>query len=534
MNKIAYISNYFFCFTLAALNIYLYRAHLFEILWPTGDTAFFFERYFNPDFIPNDFFTNASSESNPRYVFGYLIIFLTYVFSTNWYTVLCGVQFFFIISIPILFYTFIVLVLRQWSNRDGIVLYTLSFICVFIAMIRLSSIFEIAGWKAMRFIAIPENMSRYPGLISFIAYYQLNKNKAYVVAILIFLSTLVHPTVGLCSFAFLAILNFKSVTKLPIILSAISCFSALILILILFQVENTLSTKELFEYYVVFRHPHHYLVSEFAGWRGLWELSFSFISISMLCLGLFFMSKKDKDTAILSFLFTFSYISCVLIQYLFVELIPTRIFILLGIIRFSVFGYWMLSILFSIFILKYIATQKNINRLVDRLRFLSPLFLEQKYSFELSYVLIISFIISCTIIFFQPKLSYPLQERSLSIKKWVEQTPSNSTFAVPPDEHGLSLEIPLGMQRAIFVSGCFPFREDAIKEFYTRNALLYGKDKKVDYYRQLSPKDFLRISKTYPLDYVIIEQEYSQAFQDYAAHFADKGIKIYAVKDFED
>src|SRR3990172_2880231 len=53
--------------------------------WPGNDMGCFFERHADPNFLPDDYFTNSVVQPSPRHVFGFLIIGLAQLLGTDWY-----------------------------------------------------------------------------------------------------------------------------------------------------------------------------------------------------------------------------------------------------------------------------------------------------------------------------------------------------------------------------------------------------------------------------------------------------------------
>ena len=523
--------HYILCFLLAASSIYLYRGTLlYFFLGTVSDMAFLLERYFNPNFITNDFFTNASSESNPRWIYAYLVIGLTKLFSSDWHTTLCAIKVFLILAVPVIWYGVLFNILLKYSNGNRLVIGSLSFVCVFLAIFpEISHPFSIACFYNFEIQPISSNIALYTGLFAYLISFLEKKYTTYLVCILFFLSTFVNPSMGLCVYAFFAILNFKKVFSWQVILSGLMCVLAGVSIMLIFQVENTLSAKELYEYYAnLAGHRVHYIPSYFLKKNS----NFFIITGFLFCFAIIYKARKENDLFILSILFALALSASVGLQYLFVELIHTRVFILLGITRFTSFTYWMFVILLATFISKSLPTE----RLINRFEFFQFLFSQGQNKLKLSYMLLVCIVLSYIYISSQTNISYPIQEKDLPLKEWISTTPTNSIFAAPTQH--LSKDIALGMKRAIFANSYFPFREDALKEHVQRRKLLRGEwvtahsigFNRINYYRSLTPHDFVRISKIYPLDYVLIESKYDSSFQKYEADFEYEDIKVYAVK----
>jgi hypothetical protein len=77
---------YFFCIFLSLYAVYHFfvkGGSAFE--WPALDMGPFLERTFHPDFIPNDFFTNTSSDISPRQIYGYFVVGMAKMLNTDLY-----------------------------------------------------------------------------------------------------------------------------------------------------------------------------------------------------------------------------------------------------------------------------------------------------------------------------------------------------------------------------------------------------------------------------------------------------------------
>ena len=176
--------------------------------------------------------------------------------------------------------------------------------------------------------------------------------------LIIFISTIIHPAMGVNNLIFLFLFYIKKIDfyylKKFLIFSFFSIVIPIIVLKINFPTYASLSGKEFFDIYVGYRHPHHYLVSE-----RIFNLPISFDNAGQLKIQLAHLSSYIVWFIILFFITVFSYfhtkkifllnllIFCgfnfiALIQYFFVEVLYIKIFIELGITRFTT----LLSIIF--------------------------------------------------------------------------------------------------------------------------------------------------------------------------------------------
>ena len=128
---------------------------------------------------------------------------------------------------------------------------------------------------------------------------------------------------------------------------------------------------------------------------------------------------------------------------------------------------------------------------------------------------------------------------------FIETTDKNCVFAA---YHGnYRLDIPNIAKRAIFSGNGFPFNESYFKKYQSRKELMSGTRKDIDkiegswegekvnnFFRTKRPKDFLKISQKYKLDYIVIENEYSSNFKNYSPNFENNKVKIYKISDFKE
>ncbi len=196
-------------------------------------------------------------------------------------------------------------------------------------------------------------------------------------------------------------------------------------------------------------------------------------------------------------LFILSFNFSVIGQYLFVELFPIKEFVLLGMSRFTMFGYWMIAILWTIILSELLNRKlKNINTFLKKFNVnLSPAFFA---------AIIISIFIALIIIKDNPKKTHIAHNNKLS--NFISKTDKNAVFAAPLNNI-FPETIQLIHKRSVFVGNTFPFNEKYFKEYNNRRKALYGSSKnKSIYFHKLSLKDFKEIQKKYKLDYVIFDK----------------------------
>jgi hypothetical protein len=118
----------------------------------------------------------------------------------------------------------------------------------------------------------------------------------------------------------------------------------------------------------------------------------------------------------------------------------------------------------------------------------------------------------------------PVDESTISLYDFAKRSKESDVFVLPFDA-GLP-EFPLQTRRAIFFGNGFPFSESSFLEWLNRKAYVFGLDaqtrqlpgswigeKYANHYRRLRPADFVRMSTSYKLDYVVVETGHLQYFK---------------------
>ena len=104
---------------LAAISVNNFVHHAptaFE--WPGTDMAPFYERQQDPQFLPNDYYTNSISQPNPRLVFGYAVVGLARLFHTDWYSIYFAIRVLMTLTVPVLWYLALVGMIEPTLRDD--------------------------------------------------------------------------------------------------------------------------------------------------------------------------------------------------------------------------------------------------------------------------------------------------------------------------------------------------------------------------------------------------------------------------------
>lgn len=537
-------TNYRYIFTailsIVSLIIFL-RASPTAYDWPAMDMGPFFSRQADPNFAINDFFTNSSSKPNPRFIFGYVIIALKNLLFTNWYSAMFFLKVVLVMFLPSLIYLVLTnIFIDIQDEKRKIMIYIFLFIFTLLAFSGyFINFFTIALWSLLSMTPIAQSLSV---LVGFFAAYLSSFNKfRYIYPILFVFASLLHPAEGLFLIVFFLIIKYFKNKKIDYIIYFLSgILIPFCILLSLFPSSSNLSGTNFVYHYILANHSFHYLPTHFTGTSTNplpWYINFALINLlffTSLLVGYF---KKDNFLKTTSFLCLITYAGCVLFEYLFVELYPLKSFAMLGPVRFTMFGYWLLVVIYS-----YI--------LSDFYKYFIFLFIKFKNEFKKNTILlaILIWLLLLMLIYvnFKDNPFQKIRNEDKNFYSWIENnTNSKQTFV--SNLHELIVNLPLVSNRSIFTGNGFPFREDDFEMYDDKRFLVFGSPedwKKNDdgawdgikinnFYRSLGPADFVKVSLRYPLDYVIIEKNFSDKFYKYSPVFENDNIKIYRITDLK-
>jgi len=481
--------------------------------YPSIDMAAFFERANDPDYLTNDFYTNSISEPNPRWIFGYFVLALAFIFGTDWYSILFFLKALFSISLPAMLFILVYLRLHK-ENRVNIFVISLAtiIICWSAYSDDVFDIFSVAIWHPIYGYAVPQNLGILLSLISCIfLFYKKSGFYLYIGLSLFLFSALLHPVSTLLATIFFVLMHFDLVTiKRLLLLSVIYIISSIALLLFFYE-PSGLDSTSFIEFYVFNRLPFHYAPSRFESSGLEWEDNFILINAILAATFILSAIRKYKKLAIMSLIALSSYIGCVLLQYILVETLMIKPIAIIGPARFTMFGFWMMVICLIYFLQLSLSKpkMKNNNLTNDNLGKISSIF---------TIVVIISSIIFTAIFKDTPKEW--IINNNKALYKWIDNnTKDDDIIAVP--EMVMGINIQLFAKRAIFANrpiGPVLFNEKSFKEDKERYESLFGTYKEqilledkipslalaaLNYYHNLTPERVKDISEKYKLDYIL-------------------------------
>ncbi|MCL6274282.1 hypothetical protein M3P19_09690 [Muricauda sp. 2012CJ35-5] len=469
--------------------------------WGEQDMMPFLERFFNPEFLAEDFFTNSTVIKNPRWVYGYFLVTIVKFSGISWYKVLYVLKLCFQIIAPILYYKVIVVIAGKFIEPDKLrrmLLFILPCLVLMVFLKEYRYYFSVGSWSSYNPYLHAYNISIVFGFLAIFLKEKQYRPIAYIP--LFILSCFFHPAMGLYTMAFYIVFllpDFKKHLK-EIQIIFFTGIISVFMVKFLFAGETVLSTKEFIDIYVKERHPWHYSVPDFNNLKGDWRVIFTWMNILFLAPILIGIYKKNKNVWLVSLVAWIFYVMAIFCQYVFIDVLPVKLFAYLGVSRFTTFGYWMLLIIWSITISLFINEKKQSTY---------PSLGKRNFTF------IIFTLVFVGIIF----IDDPIEERrrrQWSFYEFVKSTDNNSVFTTYSAK--MNTDIRLVGLRAVFIGDEFPFSEEDILEYGDRRRLMYGSYQNGDYgskyYRKLKPKDFVKIAGKYKLDYIVIEKKYSSQF----------------------
>jgi hypothetical protein len=283
-------------------------------------------------------------------------------------------------------------------------------------------------------------------------------------------------------------------------------------------------------------HASHYHLANFGSLTPIgWQYSAMLICSLLFAMAIWFYHLRHVKIFVFMLLCLAAYIGAILGQYIAVDLWPIRPLINLGPVRFTALGYWMLVIggaLIAWTLLPQVSSEPTRPAMPPRSRHLIIGFvLAAMASLTLSPVLI----------------DKPLEDRKAADRaffEFIDTTDTQSVFAAYFSDYLTA--IPNIGDRAIFAGNGFSFNEAFMREWFERRKMVLGDIETVSklpggwigekhnaFYRQLTPADFVRARQKYGLDYVVVENAYSQAFRAYKPSYQDAAKSVYSVAHFQ-
>ena len=218
----------------------------------------------------------------------------------------------------------------------------------------------------------------------------------------------------------------------------------------------------------------------------------------------------------------------VIMQWIAIDVFPNKLGAILGPIRYTQFIYWYVVFYGAIIFNNYFKlnfTKRNSLKSIPNV----------KYVVALIFFLLLIRVDN-------PKDNFLNTHNG--IEEFISSTDRNSIFIIFPTSD-FKFYFQYALNRSVFNGIGFPFNEKYFEEFQARKNLTYGSfedvkllkgswigEKHQNFFRNLTPNDFLLLSKNQKIDFVIIEKLYNQNFKEYVPSFSNEEVEIYRIDQF--
>lgn len=428
-----------------------------------------------------DYYTNSILES-PKIIIVYLVnsIFSDWSYGIYFFKVLIN------LSIHVSIWFLFISVVKHNLKYDNINFdYKISLLTIFLFIIFISDITKRIhgpgsansplGWGGIQFMEDfnEMNLSFILGIYAIIKVLKKDKILNLISLVILFVSTIIHPVMGICNFILLILFFRKKFNyiylKNILIFIFFSIFIPIIILKIFSPSDPTLSGRELFEIYVLERHPHHYLISDkiFETYHPidlidyhcflLWSCFFS--------LSLIFSIKFTKKILPLNIMIFSIFHLLPIIHYFTVEVFHLKVFIQLGITRFTS----MISIIF------FVQSVLNLIYFFNNYRQADNNIFNYKNGWKFFDQLNFLIIIILTLLVVNNTYIHPMDDKKFinyhQITKWVEKNITDKKEILLIDDNDTYLSNFLrvfGKQKIFYDYESFPFSEKYIKTYIHR------------------------------------------------------------------
>lgn len=452
--------------------------------WPNVSIIPLIQKIENNDFLSIDNYLSGATDS-PNIIFAQLVNFLS-TFNQDIFTTLFLIKLLYIFFIPVLTMKFCFILVERYNlitsfsqtlvHFQKIMIFVMIFCLTNLVYLHaflesilnnlnihtfsFDSFFMPFGWPNILthlFIA-PSTFAYGLGIIFNILYLQSNKKFNFIAATLLFITTLIHPVLGIAHFAigciFALSLSFKYETIINLIKYFLTALAVPIMILILnFGSQGSIDAATFIDTYILLRHPHHYSMSMVFSWGSLFWLM-----IMALNMFLAVHLRSRQLITLTALVFIFMSLSA-LTQYLGTEVFKILTIAELGPSRFTQYLIF-LSTISSIFILgEFLSTRAN-----NFLRLLNKNTPEIKNSSVIFFFIGIFFV---SFAFLNSQKFDDYSDRDKSLISWLaENSDYDDVIFIPHEDNTaysslLSFSVRIFAERPIFVDLAYPFNHAA-------------------------------------------------------------------------
>lgn len=479
----------------------IFYTFLFEInngcfLWPHVLDQALVMKILNPNILLNDFTINALT-TTPKVVFGKFILLFNLLSikpSFVFQYLDCIGQFFG----ASLFYSLVIKVLKKWKTNDKdfslmtyFVFSIVFFEYNFKVLNNLLSFSYFDSFFSFKHLSYSTNFSLFIGILFLFLYSKKNRYSIFFFII----SLVINPLIGIFIFGFWVIYLFSyrdGITSLIVCFCLISILS--ISFLLIFN-KNLISTQDFIRIYIYSHQPDHYVISK--------GINFQFFYILFLHLLPFFLTipKKMKLTFLFSFIFIFG---SLFLQYLFIEVFPTKIFAKATPSRVVVFNFIILLINYcTIFLFYFQKRQKFFNHNFNQNDISRTIIIQKTLSSKVFKNIFFLFIILFSILLTNYRNKTTPKRYILDhdkVEKWISQnTGLNEVFQTfPATDPKLNFYFRIFLKRAIYWGVEFPlFNESNFILWEKRRQQLFRPLDKIDLTAFINKVDYAVIPNSF-------------------------------------
>lgn len=510
------------CLVLTALLVYAKQFKGAALTWPAVDNLPAVCRLLNPNCLRSDFFTNASSDNNPRLPYIHLLAWLSNASGLGIGGGLTIVKAILMAALPMVWLFMLTRAVRQHDRQNDRV--SVPQACVFGTLIvvllqgKLGSYLSVAWWPPLGFDPSPQNASL---LLTLAGWATVSSRFTWLGALAILGGGILHPITALyATVASLLILfraDSRGVDRRPLMWGTLPTLIAMVVAGILFTSNVHLSAEEFVNIYAREAHPSHYIPSAFGHLRDLpwfasWSINIALLGLSAICLRkLGHLAWRNATLALIA------YIMAVASQYLFVELWPVKLIATLGPSRFTMFGPWM-SASFLLIAMGTALHRRPDNWWHRTVRDLIP-------PARLTLVMVVlglGGLIACMLLYTRTGNRFdPIDAQDQSLIAFASNhTQPTDVFILPFGD--LRYLLPLQANRSVVIGNGFPFSEKYFRQWNERHIAFNGAqrqllgasgswigEKYTRHYRALSAEEFSVLAQRFGAKWIVIETAYA-------------------------
>jgi hypothetical protein len=513
------------------------------LTWPAVDNLPAVCRALSASCLSSDFFANASATLNPRTPYIELVAMLTGLVNQGLGGGLAVIKSVVLFGLPAAASVFLLTALHRHMPDIAPTMQVLACVLVPLLVYLLQSDvgrwLSVAWWVPLGFDATTHNLSLLLTLVG----YCLIQSFRMTAVLFVVAGTVLHPAVGLfvCAAAIVMLgraFSFAN-NRALLIFGLLPGLLAALLVRLLFAGEVNLPVQDFVRIYVSEGHPAHYLPSEFGTFTQFpWYVPFT-ILLSLLIAAsavLYWLQCSLWRNAVLA---TVGYGGAVLMQYLFVELIPVKLIAALGPSRFTLFGGWFLAFFVLLIVIKVLQRFHASRILLAASNSLGQV----RVSLLVALSLVILMLAVQHVGISNRIGGVDTHDRAL-IAFGQANAAADDVFVLPFGN--IRYALPIVSRRGTFFGNGFPFTEDYFEEYSYRLSVIDGNEaslkqvpgswigeKNARFYNTLTAEHFLGIAENARIDWVVTRAGVAP-FSQCAAAFASDKYWVFHVSTLEE